>query len=246
MPGRAASPCVAGIDGARGGWCLVLKDLDTGEISGRVLRTFDEALDLPQNPRIVAVDMPIGLLNRAEPGGRLCDREARKFLGRPRQTSVFSPPVRPALEAASYRAALKLNRASSPSAIGISIHCYGLFRKLREIDRRMTPALQRRFREAHPEICFSLLNGAPVTAPKRTGAGRNIRQNLLTRAGYRSVRWAGGFGPSQASTDDVLDAQALCWMAEQIYYERVRPLSEGPAPRDERGLKMEIWGNRCL
>jgi predicted RNase H-like nuclease len=249
MLGRARIPFVAGIDGARGGWFVVLKNLLTGGVNTRLLRRIEEALALPENPKILAVDMPIGLLRRAERGGRACDRETRRLLGHPRQTSVFSPPVRQALRALSYRSALRLNRASSHAQIGVSIHCYGLFTKLRELDRLVSPELQGKLKEAHPELCFSQMNGSPLREPKRSAVGRELRRNLLAQAGFGRVRFPAGCRRSEVSMDDVLDAHALCWMAEQIYYKRVRPVPGEPIPRDERGLKMEIWGNRvepCL
>jgi hypothetical protein len=51
---------------------------------------------------IVAVDIPIGLNEEYEAGGRFCDREARKCL-RGRASSVFPAPVRPVLAASSSR-----------------------------------------------------------------------------------------------------------------------------------------------
>jgi predicted RNase H-like nuclease len=39
---------------------------------------------------IIAVDVPIGLLDAYEVGGRACDRAARKLLGVPRASSVFT------------------------------------------------------------------------------------------------------------------------------------------------------------
>lgn len=242
MLDRARTPFVAGMDGARGGWFVVLKNLVTGHVQGRLLRRLDAVPALRENPRIVAVDMPIGLLQNAEPGGRSCDRELRRLLGRPRQTSVFSPPIRRALQAVSYRSALRLNRASSSSKIGISIHCYGLFDKLRELDRFITPELQEKFKEAHPELCFAAMNGSPIREPKRSPAGMELRRKLLARAGFGPVDFPAGSRRAEIAMDDVLDAHALCWMAEQIYYKKVRPVPEEPIPRDERGLKMEIWG----
>jgi predicted RNase H-like nuclease len=100
----ASSWWVAGVDGCRGGWMVVLAQVAggaglPGRMSSRLCATFEEVLALPERPVSVAVDMPIGLLERAAPGGRPCDREARTMLGRPRASSVFSPPTRKALAA---------------------------------------------------------------------------------------------------------------------------------------------------
>src|SRR5262245_52012138 len=89
----------AGVDGWRGGWLVVLAAAATPanrplRMSTRLCAAFEQVLALPERPLSVAVDMPIGLLDRAAPGGRGCDRDARSALGRPRASSVFSPPTR--------------------------------------------------------------------------------------------------------------------------------------------------------
>ncbi|MBI3634913.1 MAG: DUF429 domain-containing protein [Candidatus Rokubacteria bacterium] len=98
--------------------------------------TLVEAISAVGDAEIVGLDMPIGLLDAAVRGGRDCDRAARKRLG-PRASSVFSPPVRSALDATDYRRALALNRESSPEGVGISIFCFGIFKKLAEVDALM-------------------------------------------------------------------------------------------------------------
>jgi predicted RNase H-like nuclease len=80
---------IAGVDGCPDGWVVALEDLDSGDLTSGWGVTFALALALPQHPRVIAVDIPIGLLSAAQPGGRGCDREARKLLGK-RGSSVFS------------------------------------------------------------------------------------------------------------------------------------------------------------
>jgi predicted RNase H-like nuclease len=58
---------------------------------------------------LVVVDIPIGSLEQARPGGGQCDQQARDALGWPRRNSVFSPSARPALYATEYREAIELN-----------------------------------------------------------------------------------------------------------------------------------------
>jgi predicted RNase H-like nuclease len=107
---------VAGVDGCPGGWIVVLASMSAGthqpvQMSSSLCMTFEEVLALPERPLSIAVDMPIGLLERAAPGGRACDREARALLGRPRASSVFSPPTRKALVARRYEEVAALNGA---------------------------------------------------------------------------------------------------------------------------------------
>lgn len=53
---------------------------------------FAHILTLPERPEIIAVDIPIGLLACPCTGGRLCDRAARKLLGRARAASYSRHP----------------------------------------------------------------------------------------------------------------------------------------------------------
>jgi predicted RNase H-like nuclease len=230
---------VAGADGCRAGWLVVVAG--AGEATVRVVPRFADVLTVAADARIIGVDMPIGLLERAVPGGRECDRQARRLLGR-RGCCVFTPPVRAALTADDYAAALAANRASSPARLGISIECFGLFVRLREVDAALTarPALAGRVREVHPELAFRAMAGAPAgLPPKRSPAGRAQRLALLA-ARFADVTRAAATPPRGAAADDVLDAHAVCWSAARIARARAVCLPARP-PRDARGLRMAIW-----
>jgi predicted RNase H-like nuclease len=97
-------PTLAGVDGCRAGWLVVLahplaRDAQAHQV--RLCASFAEVLHLEPAPTIIAVDIPIGLLAEPQPGGRDCDRLARQWLGR-RASSVFTPPIRPLLDATHY------------------------------------------------------------------------------------------------------------------------------------------------
>lgn len=231
---------VAGVDGCRGGWFVALRHRGDGLIRLRLVASFDDIVSLPEAPEVIAIDMPIGLLSVPEPGGRECDRQARALLGPLRGRSVFSPPIRPALEAVTFAEALAIGRrsAGAGSTGGISLQCFRLFPKLREVDDRMTPELQSRVREVHPELSFHQLNGGPLLYGKRSTAGRASRQALLRRVGL-----AEGPGPwprSAVAPDDVADALIASWSAERIACGAATRLPAAPT-RDARGLLMEIW-----
>jgi predicted RNase H-like nuclease len=247
MAGRAAMPGprmtrVVGVDGCRVGWVAVLRRPGHDAAAFRLCGSFAEMVALARETALVALDMPIGLLCAAERGGRACDRLARIRLGWPRASSIFSPPVRGALAMTDdYRSALAANRASSPARIGISKQCFGLFPKLRAVDAAMTPTLQERVREAHPELAFLAMAGAPAQFSKRTVRGREERIELLRRAGLGGVAEAAtGFRGRGWGHDDVIDAIALSSIAEHILAGTAIRLPE-PPPRDARGLAMEIW-----
>jgi predicted RNase H-like nuclease len=243
---------VAGADGCRAGWAVVLFDPATGVVSARIVPTVADLLAHTAGARVVAVDMPIGLLDAAVAGGRECDREARRRLGWPGSSSVFSPPARAAFGHATYRAALAAQRASSPTRTGFSLQAWHLLPKIQDLDRALTPALQERVVEVHPELSFRTLNGGAGCGPKKSAAGRARRAALLRAAGLGGVdrlvgRWFGqlpgqppGTSPRRdAAIDDLLDACAAAWTAARILAGTAERLPAEP-PCDSRGLRMEI------
>jgi len=236
---QPVAPTIAGADGCRAGWVVVISAGSESTI--RVVPRFSEILKVASAASVLGVDMPIGLLERAVPGGRDCDRRARVLLGR-RACCVFTPPVRSALLARDYARALAANRRSSAAGLGISIECFGLFPKLREVDAalRRRPALARRVREVHPELAFREMARAPAgLPPKRSPRGRAERLVLLERR-FPDVRAAAAAPPRGAAADDVIDAYAVCWSAERIAARRAVCLPEQPG-HDARGLPMAIW-----
>jgi predicted RNase H-like nuclease len=225
---------VAGADG-----CRVLAA--GAEATVEVVPRFVDVLRAAADARVIGVDMPIGLLDRAEPGGRDCDRLARRLLGG-RACCVFTPPVRRALRARRYARALAANRASSSARLGISIECFGLFARLREVDAALgpRPALARRVREVHPELAFRAMAGASAgLPPKRSPAGRAQRLALLASR-FARARAAALEPPPGAAAHDVVDAHAVCWSAARIARARAVCLPARPR-RDARGLPMAIW-----
>lgn len=236
------STWVAGADGCKTGWMVVLRAPSTGAIRGRVVPSVKALFLLHETPQIIGIDMVIGLPDTAERGGRACDQAARKLLGWPRSSSVFSPPARAALQAETYDEALRLNRAHSPSGVGLTKQAFYLFPKLRAVAEHVTPARQERVREVHPELAFFAMNtDAPLEDSKHTAGGRAARKELLAAHGFDAVDalieehvGAGVTAP------DVLDACAACWTAGRIESSTARCVPSNP-PRNARGLRMEIW-----
>lgn len=238
---------VAGIDGIKCGWLVVL--LRDREPELRRAAHFADALSLCQEAEVIGVDMPIGLPAAAAPGGRACDSAARQVLGPKKGSCVFSPPCRQTLSARSYAEANEVNRASSSAALGVSQQAYALFPKLREIDEALTPARQSRVREVHPEVSFAALRDtvasdeadfAPL-GPKKTLKGRQQRLELLRRADLLHLDGIVAAGRELgAAPDDTLDACVAAWTARRIVGKGARRLSPCP-PKSEQGLFMEIW-----
>lgn len=235
---------VAGIDGCRNGWLLVLRESEIGIIRHRRIQCLSEVCGQPENPSIVAVDIPIGLLAQAMRGGRECDKKGREILRKPRSNSVFSPPVRPALKYFDFPSALDANRASSTEHVGISQQCFQLFQKIREADKLVKPELQERICEVHPELCFFELNNRkPMKYGKkhRAGLGLQERRDLLCKEGFPSINGGSNlYSKSEVAEDDFLDACVACWTAERIRQGTARRVPENP-PKDGRGLRMEMW-----
>ncbi|HEX7203972.1 MAG TPA: DUF429 domain-containing protein, partial [Xanthobacteraceae bacterium] len=92
---------LAGVDGCRTGWVVAFARAADSDIRIRIVPRFADVLAAPEAPSIVAVDIPIGLPERAGPGGRAAENAVRPLLGA-RQSSVFSVPSRAALAAADY------------------------------------------------------------------------------------------------------------------------------------------------
>jgi predicted RNase H-like nuclease len=205
----------------------------------------DTLFALPEAPVALGVDMVIGCPDQAVPGGRRCDRQARQLLGHPRGASVFSPPAYDALHADTYEEALRRNRATGPDAPGLSKQAFYLMPKMRALAERMTPARQEHVREVHPELAFYAMNGdTPVAASKHSDDGRAGRADLLAAHGFPDVQAAiQALSGNEVAPHDVLDAHAACWTARRLHdgtAERCPPPDE-PAPRNDRGLRMEIW-----
>src|SRR5271167_2398565 len=203
---------VTGVDACRRGWVAVSLDvprpgtawadglrveavrvhqslagvLEAGALKG------DEAI-------VVGIDMPLGLL---ESGWREADLAARGLLG-PRRSSVFAIPPRAVWAETSYQAANQ--RCRELTGQGFSIQAWGLRAKLLEANQYRQTCGHRLY-EVHPELAFGALAGAPLAASKHTGAGRDLRRELLARAGIEIP------GGSPATIlGDILDAAAVAW-----------------------------------
>ncbi len=234
-------PWVAGVDGCRAGWIVVLVQQQSPQLWPQHVQLcpgFDTVLRLVPRPVVIAIDMPIGLLDDPLPGGRSCDRQARRLLGR-RASCVFSPPCRRILAATQYE---------QVRGHGMSRQAFGILPKVREVDRLMTPALQHRVYEAHPELAFTALMGHPMQHNKKTSAGRDERLRALAtafnvplseikRPMAQSLK---AFKRTEVAPDDWLDACVLTWTACCIAQESARRVPTTP-PVDARGLRMEIW-----
>jgi predicted RNase H-like nuclease len=207
------------------------------EFRARVV-TLRELLSLSEDPKIVALDLPIGLPDITLPGGRSCERLARSLLGWRRARSVFSAVGRRALQADTRAEADEINRKGG--GVGIGAQAWGLSKKLREVDALITPDRQQLIREIHPEVSFAEMSGLAREHGKKSRAGKQERIAALVDQGFPVSFVQTVPAGVRAAQDDFLDACAAVWTAERIYRGVAKRIPEIPE-HDERGLDMAIW-----
>jgi predicted RNase H-like nuclease len=253
---ETGSRWVAGVDGYRDGWVVVLYDRLAKTHTARTVGNFAAMLDLPEAPSVIAIDVPIGLLSVASVGGRECERRARRLI-RGRASSVFSAPARSALDAlvagGTYPVVSAANRGEDGTAPGLSQQAFAILPKIREVDEGLETAMQRIVCEVHPELCFAEAGcGHPMTHPKKSREGRAERIAVLERHGFVSpLQLLGPKLPTRVKADDLLDACIACWTADRVAAGTAIVIPDAP-PTDSRGLRLHrrsrSWGvsERCI
>ena len=212
-----------GVDASPDGWVGLAPDPDHPRVySAPTLAALLERAAADGPLACVGVDIPIGL---PDAGERAADRLARGLLGA-RRSSLFTAPVRSALELTDYAAAVAQNRAVTGQ--GFSRQAFGLRTKVLEVDAYL-PTAGVDVREVHPELSFATMAGAPMRHSKKTWAGAVERQARLAEQGIVvDARLAGSTG--RAGVDDVLDAAAAAWTARRCVAGLGRPLPDPPEP----------------
>jgi predicted RNase H-like nuclease len=170
--------------------------------------------------------------------GRACDRAAKDLLAARngltgRALAVLPAPTRPQTQSRSFHAAHSLDP--------INIQTFSICPKIREVDEEMTPALQGRVFEIHPELCFREMNGAPMMDSKKSASGYAARLAVL-------APFFPGVGKLVAAhrrngvvgKDDILDAYAALWTAQRVAQSKAKRISGHP-PTDAKSLQMEMW-----
>jgi len=223
----------------------VLRNLqDPADIRLQLFQRFADLLTYEPEVRIIAVDMPIGLPDVLGPNGRGAEKAVRKHLGM-RQSSVFSVPSRAAVYETEYPASCETSLKTSNPPRKVSKQCFYLFPKIREIDTLMTPELEDRIYEVHPELAFWRLNGErEMSLPKKIKSranpdGLDQRRDLLVSQGL-SKAFLDQRPPKGCGRDDLMDAAANSLIAERIFAGRAEPFPKD-FQRDGKGLRMAIW-----
>jgi predicted RNase H-like nuclease len=232
-----------GIDACRGGWAGAGMDAHLQFIDTIYFwQSSDDLLDDIHKWELALIDMPVGLVDRA-PGIRQCEPIARKMLGAKR-SSIFSPPVRHAMDAPTYAEACRINAGVCGKKI--SKQAWNILPKIRSVDviLREQPDLQSKIRESHPELCFCILNGSqPVISKKREKEGQKERLALLKRFANNIEEFfqenVKTYPKSHLGPDDIIDAMALALMAARGATHGFISIPEIPE-YDIFGLRMEM------
>lgn len=231
---------VVGIDGCPAGWVAVSYDDGNGAVA-TVAGTFVELIDRLEQPDRLLVDIPIGLPDVEQPR-RTCDVAARERLRPHRHASVFDPPLREVLDADDYEQANREQQRLIDR--GLPIQSWAIADRIRQVDDFLQSADgQTPVREAHPEVCYSILGDGPTTYSKTGQPAAAVweRLSVLERVDSRIPSMFRSLGTgldADVSNHDLLDALVLAVVAS----DRTGPLETLPAtpPTDSNGRPMEI------
>lgn len=229
-----------GVDGCKGGWLAAVWRPESRSLQWvgypdlvTLLTAFPDS--------VVGVDIPLGLW---EQGDRPCDKAARKLLGKPRSSSVFAPPIPSILNSPTFSSANEASLAAIST--GVSQQSFALFAKLRESNSVVTPEIQHRVFEVHPEVSFFGLAERAMSNRKIRTAGYEERREILNAAldlwdiiplrKELSAR-VRVFG---AKPDDALDAAIAAWTAHRVASGTAIRLRGDAIYRGANDLIMEI------
>ncbi|MFE0521770.1 DUF429 domain-containing protein [Streptomyces sp. NPDC058954] len=221
---------VLGVDACgKQGWVGIT--LADGAYAGSLVDIrLDSLIERAAGVRVIAVDMPLGLV---EKGWRAADLAARALLG-VRRGSVFLIAPRPAWQEREYVAAA--DRCQELTGNRLSRQAWALAPKL--FEARACWLADQRLHEVHPELSFrTLAGGVPLTHPKKTWRGQHLRRALLAGAGIVLPDALGE--ADRVPADDVLDAAVAAWSAHRIARGTADRVPEAPEA-DAEGRAVEI------
>jgi predicted RNase H-like nuclease len=239
---------IAGVDGCKAGWIAVTaapESFDKAEI--KVFASAAALICELASRSLIAIDMPIGLPERAIRGGREPDWAARQFLGRQRG-SIFPVPSRGAVYACAhgYPSVCIIAQDTSDPPKKPSRQLFGILPRIRQVDEilRQRPELRERLFEVHPEVSFKVMNGDEPLPERKKVKGRinphgmQLRKKLLAKEGFPRS-FLDRIAPPGAGRDDFYDACACAWSAKRILARKAR-VFPWPIPIDAEGLGQAI------
>ena len=226
---------LAGVVPARNGWLAATAKLQGVTLAAeppQVFRTLLDVFDYKPAFQVISLFAPIGLLDEPQPGGRQCDREARRLLKWPRSGAIVSPPVRAAVGCKTYAEAVSVNGGH------LSAVAWQVAKRVAEVDDDVEPYWQRTVFEVHPELSFFQLNNdVAMRFSKHSQAGLEERSDAL-KARFPGVERVLNAKVAGATATRLADAAACLWTARRIISKAVNRLPEDPV-WDSMGLRME-------
>jgi len=201
---------------------------------------FRAVLALTADCQRVAVDIPIGI-----PSGeqiRRCDVEAKDFLRENdhNPAAVFFTPPRESLPAESPREFQQLHKRARKTGAGYPV--WGILKKLKQANEAMTPELQEKIIEFHPELAWLHLAGRNLGS-KHENEGITERKKVLLPMVpelEQLLSWKDFLGRA-AALDDLLDSLIGLAVAKASLRNSPYRLPAGEPEIDKTGLRMEIW-----
>ena len=222
---------LAGVVPCPGGWLVAgakLQGITLSPEEPQVFRTLLDVIDYKPAYQIISLAAPIGLLDEPEPGGRHCDRDARRLVGWPRNGAIVSAPARSVLR--------DLAQGMEVQVSAVSRRIIG---RIVEVEDNVQPYWQRTVFEVHPELSFFQLNeDRPLRFSKHRRVGVEERTALL-KARLPGVERILDTRVAGAKPTHHVDAAVCLWTARRIAARAVNRLPEDPE-WDSAGLRMEI------
>ena len=195
-----------------------------------VFPTFAEILDYRPAFDVIAIHCHLSFPEEDTPGGRTCDREARRLLGWPRAGAVQSPPS---------RRYLRTGDLDARARKGLDPISASRLRRYAEVAEEMQPYRQRQVFEVHPELSFFQLNDErPMQHSKYTEEGIAERRALV-EARIQGIDVVLDAQLPKVELRHLLDASADMTTARRIAARAVERLPEDPE-WDEHGVRMEL------
>jgi predicted RNase H-like nuclease len=124
----------------------------------------------------------------------------------------------------------------------VSAQAFAIYSKVKQVNEVMTPHLQNRLFEVHPEVSFwAIANCRPMSNSKKKREGFEERRLLLTEALNMPIpsREQARSWSRPAGADDVLDAIVAAWTARRVAERQAHRLPPDP-DLDANNLRMEI------
>ena len=202
--------CV-GIDGCRDGWIVVYSPISSfSQAKAQHYKKLSQLKEDFSKKSIIVIDIPIGL--ETTKSNRMCDIEARKFLGS-RSSTVFSPPCVDALYSKDYDEARVVNLKRT----GKSISKQSWFLSKKILEARECSEIGLDLKEGHPECSFAEFLGRPIIHNKKGMHGLLTRVGILNSLGFNLSELVEMLPKSAlAKADDLIDATILCWTASRL------------------------------